>query len=219
VPLGGVGLECGEWVLDLEAVAQEADDGAEVLEGDPLGAVLPQVPGLDELAPGDGVHSRGALADHRGVGRVAALVAVDPTAEAVGAQAEEPRSLGPTGSPSSTPAAGRQAGAFESLHATVDPENEGFEAAAVDAAAMARLMSFPLSVLPDPWDRMMVATALQQGVPLVTKDRAIGGSIFHRVPARQGRQGGGPERIRRSSCLASGRVRARPRSVRLTRDA
>jgi PIN domain nuclease of toxin-antitoxin system len=65
-------------------------------------------------------------------------------------------------------------GAFESLHATVvDPENEGFEVAAVDAATMARLMSFPLSVLPDPWDRMIVATALHLGVPLVTKDRAI----------------------------------------------
>ena len=65
-------------------------------------------------------------------------------------------------------------GAFESLHATVlDPENEGFEVAAVDAVTMARLMSFPLSVLPDPWDRMIVATALQQSVPLVTKDRAI----------------------------------------------
>jgi PIN domain nuclease of toxin-antitoxin system len=65
-------------------------------------------------------------------------------------------------------------GAFESLHATVlDPEHEGFEVAAVDAATMARLMGFPLSVLPDPWDRMIVATALHLGVPLVTKDRAI----------------------------------------------
>lgn len=65
-------------------------------------------------------------------------------------------------------------GAFESLHATVlDSENVGFEVAAVDAAVMARLMSFPLSVLPDPWDRMIVATALHLGVPLVTKDRAI----------------------------------------------
>lgn len=65
-------------------------------------------------------------------------------------------------------------GAFEALHGTVlDPENEGFEVAAVDAATMARLMSFPLSMLPDPWDRMIVATALHLGVPLVTKDRAI----------------------------------------------
>jgi PIN domain nuclease of toxin-antitoxin system len=45
--------------------------------------------------------------------------------------------------------------------------------AAVDAATMAQLMSFPLSVLPDPWDRMIVATALHLGVPLVTRDRAI----------------------------------------------
>jgi hypothetical protein len=34
-------------------------------------------------------------------------------------------------------------------------------------------MSYPLSVLPDPWDRMIVATALHLSVPLVTKDRAI----------------------------------------------
>ncbi|NMH97823.1 hypothetical protein [Pseudonocardia acidicola] len=37
-------------------------------------------------------------------------------------------------------------GAFESLHATVlDPENEGFEVAAVDAATMARLVAWPPS--------------------------------------------------------------------------
>lgn len=65
-------------------------------------------------------------------------------------------------------------GAFESLHATVlDPKNEGFEVAAVDATTMAHLMSFPLSALPDPWDRMIVGTALSLCVPLVTKDRAI----------------------------------------------
>jgi PIN domain nuclease of toxin-antitoxin system len=65
-------------------------------------------------------------------------------------------------------------GAFESLHATVlDPENEGIEVVGVDAATMGHLMSFPLTVLPDPWDRMIVATAMQLGVPLVTKDRAI----------------------------------------------
>ena len=38
---------------------------------------------------------------------------------------------------------------------------------------MAQLMSFPLPVLPDPWDRTIVATALHLGVPVVTKDRAI----------------------------------------------
>jgi PIN domain nuclease of toxin-antitoxin system len=65
-------------------------------------------------------------------------------------------------------------GCFRVAHATVlDPENEGFEVAAVDAAMMAQLMSFPLPVLPDPWDRTIVATALHLGVPVVTKDRAI----------------------------------------------
>jgi len=28
-------------------------------------------------------------------------------------------------------------------------------------------------VLPDPWDRLIVATAIELGVELVTKDRAI----------------------------------------------
>ena len=65
-------------------------------------------------------------------------------------------------------------GAFESLQATVlDPDNDGIEVAGIDTATMAHLMSFPLVVLPDPWDRMIVATALNLGVPLVTKDRAI----------------------------------------------
>ena len=65
-------------------------------------------------------------------------------------------------------------GAFESLQATVlDPQNEGLEVAGVDAVTMGHLMSFPLTMLPDPWDRMIVATALHLGVPLVTRDRAI----------------------------------------------
>ena len=89
----GVGLQRGERVLHLEAVAQETDDGAEVLQRDSLGPVLPQVAGLDELSPGDGVDSCRTFADHGGVGRVPALVAVDPATEAVGAQAEEPRGL------------------------------------------------------------------------------------------------------------------------------
>lgn len=65
-------------------------------------------------------------------------------------------------------------GAFEALRSTVlDPNNEGMEVASIDAAAMGHLASFPLSLLPDPWDRMIVATAMQLSLPLVTKDRAI----------------------------------------------
>lgn len=64
-------------------------------------------------------------------------------------------------------------GAFESLQATVlDPESR-FEVAALDAKTMAHLQSFPLNDLPDPWDRLIVSTAAQYGLPLVTKDRAI----------------------------------------------
>ncbi len=64
-------------------------------------------------------------------------------------------------------------GAFESLRETVlDPESR-FEVAVLDAETMAHLQSFPLTDLPDPWDRMIVSTAAQHGLPLVSKDRAI----------------------------------------------
>ncbi|WP_433504791.1 hypothetical protein ACQP04_35455 [Pseudonocardia halophobica] len=45
--------------------------------------------------------------------------------------------------------------------------------AGVDSTTMAHLMSFPLTVLPDLWDRMITATALHLRVPVVTEDRAI----------------------------------------------
>lgn len=64
-------------------------------------------------------------------------------------------------------------GAFESLRDTVlDPESR-FEVAVLDAETMAHLQSFPLVDLPDPWDHLIVSTAAQYGLPLVTKDRAI----------------------------------------------
>ena len=72
------------------------------------------------------------------------------------------------GQPGSAP------GAFDALRSTVlDPETR-FEVAALDATTMGRLASFPLAGLPDPWDRLIVATAMQLNLPLVTRDRAIG---------------------------------------------
>ena len=47
------------------------------------------------------------------------------------------------------------------------------EVAGVETATMAHLTGFPLAVLRNPWDRMIVATAQNLGVPLVTEDRAI----------------------------------------------
>jgi len=41
------------------------------------------------------------------------------------------------------------------------------------ARACARILSFPASFPRDPADRMIAATALDQGLPLVTADRAI----------------------------------------------
>ena len=86
---GGVGLEGGERLADAEFLSQQRYDGTQVLQGDAAGAVLAQVAGLDELAPGDGVGSGAFLADHGGVGHASAFVAVDPAAQAVGAQPEE----------------------------------------------------------------------------------------------------------------------------------
>lgn len=64
-------------------------------------------------------------------------------------------------------------GAFDLLRSTVvDPETR-FEVAALDATTMDLLASFPLAGLPDPWDRLIVATAMQLDLPLVTRDRAI----------------------------------------------
>lgn len=64
-------------------------------------------------------------------------------------------------------------GAFDSLRATVlDPQNQ-FQLAPLDATTMDHLRSFPLETLPDPWDRLIVSTAAQLQLPLVTKDRAI----------------------------------------------
>lgn len=64
-------------------------------------------------------------------------------------------------------------GAFDSLRATVlDPQNQ-FQLAPLDATTMDHLRSFPLQALPDPWDRLIVSTAAQLQLPLVTKDRAI----------------------------------------------
>lgn len=65
-------------------------------------------------------------------------------------------------------------GAFEQLRATVlDTANTGFRVAPIDAETMNQLSSFPLAPLRDPWDRMIVATAKQLKLPLVTADRAI----------------------------------------------
>lgn len=65
-------------------------------------------------------------------------------------------------------------GAFEQLRATVlDTGNTGFRVTPIDAETMTQLASFALAPLRDPWDRMIVATAKQLKLPLVTAYRAI----------------------------------------------
>jgi len=45
--------------------------------------------------------------------------------------------------------------------------------ASVTVTVMDRFADPEMAVLPDPWDRLMVATAQSEGLPLVTGDRGI----------------------------------------------
>lgn len=61
-------------------------------------------------------------------------------------------------------------GGFESLRRTVLDPTTNFEVAPVTVENFTRV---PLAELADPFDRFIVATAAQLGLPLVTADRAI----------------------------------------------
>jgi PIN domain nuclease of toxin-antitoxin system len=64
-------------------------------------------------------------------------------------------------------------GAYESLRETVLNPASRFEVMSIDVETMDHLERFPREVLADPWDRLIVATASQLGLPLVSRDRAI----------------------------------------------
>ncbi len=65
------------------------------------------------------------------------------------------------------------AGGFESLRRTVLDPTTNFDVVPVTADTMAHFDRVPLVELADPFDRFILATAAQLGLPLVTADRAI----------------------------------------------
>ncbi len=57
-------------------------------------------------------------------------------------------------------------------HALLDPD-AGLSIAPVDASVATALANIPRSVVPDMPDRIIAATALHLGLPLVTRDRRL----------------------------------------------
>ncbi len=64
-------------------------------------------------------------------------------------------------------------GAFESLRRTVLDPATNFDVVPVTADTIEHFGRVPLAELPDPFDRFILATAEQLGLPLVTADRAM----------------------------------------------
>jgi PIN domain nuclease of toxin-antitoxin system len=63
--------------------------------------------------------------------------------------------------------------AYEAVRAAVASPALNIEIAPVTAATMLRFEEVPLAELRDPFDRVILATAIDLGLPLVTADRAI----------------------------------------------
>lgn len=55
----------------------------------------------------------------------------------------------------------------------IDPPSAGYEVAPLDAGVVRALATIDRSVVPDMPDRVIAATALTRGVPLLTRDRRI----------------------------------------------
>jgi len=67
----------------------------------------------------------------------------------------------------------RRAGVYEQIQATVLDPTTNLLLQPVSAATMTHFGAVPLEDLRDPFDRFILATALQLKAPLVTADRAI----------------------------------------------
>jgi PIN domain nuclease of toxin-antitoxin system len=59
------------------------------------------------------------------------------------------------------------------LFAAVDDPDTAIEAVPVDVGVIRRLLAVPRTMLKDPADRLIVATAIELGLPLVTRDSGI----------------------------------------------
>lgn len=61
----------------------------------------------------------------------------------------------------------------EALLAILDATDSGFEVAPVDSAVARAVRQIPRAAVTDPFDRMIAATALVTGLPLVTYDHRL----------------------------------------------
>lgn len=61
----------------------------------------------------------------------------------------------------------------DAVHSVVASEGSGFDVVPVDEAAAWALGRVPREAVGDPFDRMIAATALTRGVPLITYDRKL----------------------------------------------
>jgi predicted nucleic acid-binding protein len=66
-----------------------------------------------------------------------------------------------------------EAGAFDRFASELEKENPAFAVVPVDARIAAALRRIPRSVVPDMPDRIIAATALYLGLPLITRDRRL----------------------------------------------
>jgi PIN domain nuclease of toxin-antitoxin system len=65
------------------------------------------------------------------------------------------------------------ADAFSRFMSELDKENPAFKVVPLDAQVAAALRQIPRNVVPDMPDRIIGATALHLGLPLVTRDRRL----------------------------------------------
>ena len=65
------------------------------------------------------------------------------------------------------------ANAFDRFTSELDNENPAFTAVPLDAHVATALKRIPRKVVPDMPDRIIAATALHLGLPLVTRDRRL----------------------------------------------
>lgn len=71
--------------------------------------------------------------------------------------------------------------ALERLRAALADPNSGMLIAAVDANVADALPNIPRDVVPDMPDRIIAATALHLGLPLVTRDRRLQSAGIHTI--------------------------------------
>lgn len=75
------------------------------------------------------------------------------------------------------------AGSAERIRGACDAETPSLEIVSIDARVAYRLQEISRADVPDMPDRIIAATAVALGVPLVTRDGKIRASSVHTIPA------------------------------------